>query len=180
VQRVIDDLADVFISAVAGYRSTSHATVLSDFGQGGLLVGEHAVTAGMADRIGSLESTFNITPSTKATSKPTTRKPTMATAEQQYDAKITEHMQAGMSQSEAVRAIVRDQPDLHRAYLQEYNTTMQQPVESTTPPPAVAAYEQTLRQHMNSGLSRAEAVVKIAHEDPELNLQYVEAYQGAR
>lgn len=56
VQAMVDALADVFVSAVAKNRGVKPATVLSDFGQGGVLVGKDAVKAGMADRIGSLES----------------------------------------------------------------------------------------------------------------------------
>lgn len=58
IQRVIDDLAAVFVSDVARYRAVSEATVLSDFGAGGVLVGRKAVAAGMADRVGNLEATL--------------------------------------------------------------------------------------------------------------------------
>ncbi len=51
----LDDLADVFISTIAGNRGVSEATVRSDFGKGGVLVGQKAVSAGMADRLGSFE-----------------------------------------------------------------------------------------------------------------------------
>lgn len=56
IQRVIDDMAAVFVADVAKYRGVSQTTVLNDFGQGGILVGRAAVRAGMADRIGSYES----------------------------------------------------------------------------------------------------------------------------
>jgi len=56
LQRVMDDLAAVFVSAVADYRGTNEETVLSDFGRGSLLVGAKAVSAGMADSVGSLAS----------------------------------------------------------------------------------------------------------------------------
>jgi len=52
----LDALADVFIADVAEYRNVSVKTVTNDFGQGGLLVGQSAVDAGMADRLGSYES----------------------------------------------------------------------------------------------------------------------------
>lgn len=48
-------MAHVFVRAVAGYRGVSVEAVLSGFGQGGILLGEEAVAAGMADRLGSLE-----------------------------------------------------------------------------------------------------------------------------
>lgn len=56
VQALVDSLASVFVAAVADYRKTTTEKVLSDFGRGGVLIGEQAIKAGMADRIGSLES----------------------------------------------------------------------------------------------------------------------------
>jgi signal peptide peptidase SppA len=55
IQGILDSLADTFIGAVARNRNVSTETVLSDFGRGGQLVGEAAVSAGMADRLGSFE-----------------------------------------------------------------------------------------------------------------------------
>jgi ClpP class serine protease len=56
IQAIVDDLAAVFLGKVATYRGISTAAVLSDFGQGGLLIGADAVAAGMADEIGTRES----------------------------------------------------------------------------------------------------------------------------
>lgn len=56
VQSSIDMLADIFIETVANNRGASIDTVLNDFGQGGMLIGELAVQAGMADSVGTLES----------------------------------------------------------------------------------------------------------------------------
>lgn len=55
-QALVDELAGVFIAAVADYRGTTVEKVMADFGRGGVLIGASAVKAGMADRIGSLES----------------------------------------------------------------------------------------------------------------------------
>jgi signal peptide peptidase SppA len=55
IQSIVDSLADVFVSTVARNRSVSRETVLSDFGQGGILIGQKAVDAGLADRLGSYE-----------------------------------------------------------------------------------------------------------------------------
>lgn len=55
IQGLLDTLAGVFISDVARYRGVSAATVESDFGRGGLLIGKDAVKAGMADAVGSFE-----------------------------------------------------------------------------------------------------------------------------
>ncbi len=56
VQAIVDRMAGVFVSAVARNRGTTPDRVISDFGRGGVLLGQAAVDAGMADRIGSLES----------------------------------------------------------------------------------------------------------------------------
>lgn len=56
IQGQTDDLADVFVDAVAAHRGVAREAVLADFGQGGQLVGAKAVEAGMADGLGSLES----------------------------------------------------------------------------------------------------------------------------
>lgn len=59
VQARIDDMAEVFVSAVATNRGVSVEKVLSDFGQGDVVVGQKAVAAGLADRVGSLDSVLS-------------------------------------------------------------------------------------------------------------------------
>ena len=56
VQGRIDALAQVFIDSVAEFRGVDAETVINGFGRGGMKLGEAAVQAGMADRLGSLES----------------------------------------------------------------------------------------------------------------------------
>lgn len=55
IQDMLDQMCEVFVEKVALYRGTSVETVLSDYGQGGVFVGRHAVDAGLADRLGSYE-----------------------------------------------------------------------------------------------------------------------------
>lgn len=55
VQSMVDALTDVFVADVAMYRDCSIENVLADFGQGGVKVGQAAIDAGMADRLGTLE-----------------------------------------------------------------------------------------------------------------------------
>ncbi len=74
VQQRIDDLAAVFVSRVAQYRGVSVETVLSDFGQGGVLIASKAVAAGMADEIGTFEELIDklksgVFPSVRAAAK---------------------------------------------------------------------------------------------------------------
>jgi len=47
IQTLIDRSMDVFVAAVARHRGVTPAAVLSDFGQGGVLVGQAAVDAGL-------------------------------------------------------------------------------------------------------------------------------------
>lgn len=55
-QRLVDQLATIFVADVAVGRGVHVDTVLADFGRGSLLIGEHAIAAGMIDRIASLTS----------------------------------------------------------------------------------------------------------------------------
>lgn len=56
-QANVDALAEVFIVDVAAGRGVDRDKVISDFGRGGVFVGEAAVRAGLVDRIGSFEGT---------------------------------------------------------------------------------------------------------------------------
>ena len=58
IQALLDSLADVFIGAVATYRGVTAEAVVSNFGAGGVMVGQGAVDAGLADDVGSFESTL--------------------------------------------------------------------------------------------------------------------------
>lgn len=55
LQKHVDDLADVFIQTVARNRDMAAEDVIRQGGAGGILVGQHAVDAGLADRLGTLE-----------------------------------------------------------------------------------------------------------------------------
>jgi ClpP class serine protease len=55
IQTMLDSLAQVFIESVAEHRGVSVEKVMSDFGRGGVRVGDAAVEAGMADATGTLE-----------------------------------------------------------------------------------------------------------------------------
>jgi capsid assembly protease len=82
IQANVDAIAEVFVENVARNRNVSVETVLSDFGQGRLSVGIHAVKQGMADRLGSLEQLIQeksekANVATKFFSHPLTREKTM-------------------------------------------------------------------------------------------------------
>lgn len=59
IQAIIDNLAGVMIADIARNRGTEEATVLEDFGKGGIFVGALAIGQGLADEIGSLEQTIS-------------------------------------------------------------------------------------------------------------------------
>lgn len=56
IKAAVDATAAVFIADVARNRGVATETVLKDFGRGGIFVGQAAVDAGLADRIGTFES----------------------------------------------------------------------------------------------------------------------------
>jgi signal peptide peptidase SppA len=56
IQSMVDSLGQVFVEAVAKNRNVSVETVLQNYGQGDVFVGQQAVDAGMADRLGTLEN----------------------------------------------------------------------------------------------------------------------------
>jgi hypothetical protein len=56
LQARVDALADVFLAKVARNRDTDVETVAREFGQGDVFLGQAAVDAGLADRVGDYES----------------------------------------------------------------------------------------------------------------------------
>lgn len=56
MQAVVDAMGQVFVDTVARNRGVATETVLSDFGKGGIFVGQAAVEAGLADGLGTFES----------------------------------------------------------------------------------------------------------------------------
>lgn len=56
VQTMVDELAQVFIDSLSQNRGVGADVILAQYGEGGVFVGESAVAAGLADRLGSYES----------------------------------------------------------------------------------------------------------------------------
>ncbi|WP_378952088.1 S49 family peptidase [Mesorhizobium sp. ANAO-SY3R2] len=56
IQKLVDDLGAVFVSAVAKHRGVSAEHVVQKFGAGGLEIGANAVALGMADEVGQFEA----------------------------------------------------------------------------------------------------------------------------
>ena len=66
LQARIDSMADVFIQSIARHRNIDASRVLSDYGGGDVMIGQQAIMAGMADRIGSLDQLITQLSQTKA------------------------------------------------------------------------------------------------------------------
>lgn len=59
IQKMVDDLAEVFVAAVAKHRGVDAETVIEKFGAGGVEIGAKAVAKGMADEVGQFEAAFS-------------------------------------------------------------------------------------------------------------------------
>ena len=55
LQALVDTLGQIFVENVARNRGTTFENVLENYGKGGLFVGKDAVSAGLADRVGTFE-----------------------------------------------------------------------------------------------------------------------------
>ncbi|MEA3641290.1 MAG: S49 family peptidase [Lamprobacter sp.] len=58
LQRIVDDLAAIFVNDIAAYRGVSPEHVAQHFGRGGVLIAARAVDAGMANRLAGFETLF--------------------------------------------------------------------------------------------------------------------------
>jgi signal peptide peptidase SppA len=112
IQALVDDLADVFVSTVARNRGVSVKTVLGEFGQGAVLVGQKAVDAGLADRMGSFEE---VVADLAAGKKPRRYKPKMAAeieAAEEEEMTIAERFEAMKTRLiDAIKGEVADASD---------------------------------------------------------------------
>lgn len=68
IQTRIDDLADIFVGAVAEGRGVSVDKVLSDFGQGDVMIASKALEAGLVDEVGNFNGTLAALSSAGSTS----------------------------------------------------------------------------------------------------------------
>lgn len=59
LQALVDSLGQIFVENVARNRTTTTENVVKNYGQGGLFVGRDAVTAGLADRVGTFEDVLS-------------------------------------------------------------------------------------------------------------------------
>lgn len=129
LQAMVDDLAEVFVSTVARNRSTDIDTVLAEFGQGAVLVGEKAVAAGLADRIGSFESLL-----TEMASRRNPKKMSAIAGEENEDMKIEDI-------KNRIMAIFSDEP-------------AEEPVEAAEPEASETAKNESVIAAENEALRR--------------------------
>lgn len=108
VQATVDALGQVFVQAIATNRGVTPDKVLSDFGRGGVLVGADAVKAGMADRIGSLESVIAELAGSASTSA---RKKPMSDTKGQVTVYNTDDLRTALAAGYAADKIHLGQPD---------------------------------------------------------------------
>lgn len=115
LQRIVDDLAGVFVSAVARNRGVDEDHVLDQYGRGGLMVGQSAVDAGLADRIGSLESVITeLTTPTKSSTRITAmtiRKAGAEAAKGPITVRTQTELQAALAAGHAADEITLELPD---------------------------------------------------------------------
>ncbi|WP_295590709.1 S49 family peptidase [uncultured Lamprocystis sp.] len=177
-QRLVDQLAEVFVADVAAARRVSQETVLADFGQGGMLIGQYAVAARMADRIASLQSllmtgapagappmeTYAMSIATPAAAAVLPAPfPTYERAVQQYQAH-------GMTLGQAHMAAGRAHPDLHRDWLNRVNA---RPVPAATAPAPDATYERAVQQYQAHGMTLGQAHMAAARAHPDLHRDWL-------
>jgi capsid assembly protease len=127
-QRLVDQLAEVFVADVAAARRVSQETVLADFGQGSMKIGQYAVAARMIDRIASLQSLLTGAPAgappmetyAMSIATPAAAAPLPAPGAT-YERLVEQHQATGMTLAQAHMAAARAHPDLHRDWLNRVN-----------------------------------------------------------
>jgi capsid assembly protease len=72
VQALVDNLAAIFIDDVAKYRGAATEHVSANYGQGDVLLGHAAMTAGMIDELGTFEGLISKLNGTHTMARPTT------------------------------------------------------------------------------------------------------------
>jgi signal peptide peptidase SppA len=103
IQSAVDAMAQVFVESVAAYRGVATETALTDFGQGGILVGQDAVKAGLADRIGNFEAVLAELSSARRPTKTTKGKGATMADETTYTAEERDNAVSAALKAEKAR-----------------------------------------------------------------------------
>jgi ClpP class serine protease len=132
-QATVDQLAEIFIAAVARNRGVSPETVQRDFGAGWILIGQAAVDAGMADAVGSYEGTLRELAETPSSEPVPLRSQQPAAA-----ARVVRPRRAGMSFKERFFAWLDSQETTEAAMEPQAHEPQREP-QPTTPAPTTVA-----------------------------------------
>ena len=125
ITRNIDALAEVFYNKVSEFRSTAVDKVVSDFGQGGVLIATSAVTVGMVDAVGSFDTAMKQLKE-QVMSKPETVEELQAASPELVqqitaaaEAKVREEMKAQMEAQASQTAEAKAQAETMRKQILE-------------------------------------------------------------
>ena len=174
-QAMVDDLAQVFINSIAENRGVTPERVISDFGGGGVLVGQKAVAAGLADGLGDFESVL------ASLAKGKTPDPQKQTRKADFKALVSEYQAAqGSTLGEAMLAVARTNPEAYKAH--EFGAQEQdQEPQPTTRTEAKAQEDNSgfmalvSALEKNHGMTRVEAIREAARRSPESHRRYVQS-----
>lgn len=127
LQAVVDQLSDVFVDKVARNRGYTRDIVLSDFGQGDILIGNAAVNAGMANRLGSFEGVIEQLsgPSGRQSNQRLTLSAPTGTENATQSTQTPTEPSAGKNQEEEesdfmdLEKLKAEHPDVYKAAMQE-------------------------------------------------------------
>lgn len=99
-----------------------------------------------------------------------------------WNAAIQAKLAAGRSRQQAIKQLVREEPELHQAYIAAYNAGNRRPLvaQSSAASDPIAAWNAALQAKLAAGRSRQQAIVQLVREEPELHQAYLEAYNAAR
>jgi ClpP class serine protease len=104
VRKVLDKMEGVFVESVAKYRGVSTEKVRSDFGKGGIFVGQDAVDAGLADGVMSFEAALaSLNPTQNTNQTPSTEN--IMSAEKKEGAQATSSADAVKAERERIQGI---------------------------------------------------------------------------
>ncbi|EXJ13237.1 S49 family peptidase [Imhoffiella purpurea] len=175
-QRLVDELAAIFVGDVASYRQVERRHVLERFGRGSVRIGADAVAAGMADRVVSRHGNHSSSSTTRgqhAMSSTTTPTGTPATtsAAARHAAQVAAYESQGMSRAMAVLKTASNHPELIAALKQE-----RQPSRPDTTA-TKAEYQNALDGILARGVSPSLAPLELARTNPELARRRAEAFR---
>ncbi len=166
IQEQIDSIGDIFIGKVARNRSTeskkmSFTDVVNDFGKGGVLIGKAAVKAGLADELGSFESTLD----TLKNGAMTSIKEKETSMQEELKTKVEEGTVDKKAEVEvSTKAEVKDVPDHSKALaaLETQNTELKN---------ALAQFKNQFAEMEKANKEIKQAALKTKAESVALSLK---------